>query len=103
MQSHNPKVTAFDPAHPLKSITQQIRDGTQGTPSGPGLVQLFNSNALTSGNVWNVLRAYNSGSVDQADLSDPMGATAAYVSNMANFLQGWHGYGPDGPESCGFR
>jgi len=101
MQSHNPKLTAFDPNKPQASITQMIRDGTQGTTSGPGLVQLFNNDKLTSGNLWNVLRAYNSGSVDYDNLSNAMGATAAYVSNMANFLQGWNGWG-NGPADCGF-
>lgn len=36
-----------------------VRDGTQGTANGPGLVQLFNSAGLqTGGNVWDVLRGY---------------------------------------------
>lgn len=72
-----------------------IVDGTQGTEYGPGLVQLFNdandTNKETNGNVYAVFRAYNSGSVNAGDLSDGEGADAAYVSDMANYLEGWNG------------
>jgi hypothetical protein len=34
------------------------------------------------------LRAYNSGSVNEMDLSDGLGATASYVSDCANRLLG---------------
>jgi hypothetical protein len=47
----------------------------------------------TGGNLWKVLRAYNSGKIDAANLSDGQGATTDYVSNIANYLQGWHGWG----------
>lgn len=101
MQSHNPVDTAFDASDVSNSILQMVRDGVRGTPSGPGLLGLFNDDALTGGNLWNVFRAYNSGSIDAENLSDPMGATAAYVSNMANYLTGWNGWG-SGPTPCGF-
>jgi hypothetical protein len=32
---------------------------------------------------------YNSGSVDQANLSDPVGTTASYVADVANRMTGW--------------
>lgn len=77
------------------SITRMVIDGTQGTAYGPGLVQLFNDAAdtstKTSGNVYAVMRAYNSGKINASQLSDGQGATPAYVSNIANFLQGWNG------------
>jgi hypothetical protein len=34
-----------------------------------------------------VLRGYNSGSINFNDLNDPQGATASYVSDVANRLQ----------------
>jgi glucan 1,3-beta-glucosidase len=68
-----------------------IIDGTQGTSFGPGLVQWFNNdpevNGNTGGNPYNVVRGYNSGSIDFNDLSDPQGATDSYVSDIANRLQ----------------
>ncbi|KAI1341797.1 hypothetical protein F5Y15DRAFT_413723 [Xylariaceae sp. FL0016] len=39
--------------------------------------------------IYPALREYNSGSVDQNDLSDGMGATSSYVSDVARRLQGW--------------
>lgn len=79
-----------------------IVDGTQGTAAGPGLVQLFNQQGQpTKGNLWNVLRAYNSGCVNYGNLSDGTSATASYVSDVANRLLGWNGYG-NGGSGCGF-
>ena len=78
-----------------------VVDGTQGTPAGPGLVQLFNAGRRTGGNLWNVLRGYNSGSINFDNLSDPVGATASYVSDVANRMLGWNGYG-NGGTVCGF-
>ncbi|MCJ1282861.1 hypothetical protein MMC26_002187 [Xylographa opegraphella] len=102
MQSFNPVDRAYDPKNMQASITQMVVDGTQGTSTGSGLVQLFNNiDAKTGGNVWNVLRAYNSGSVDFENLSDPVGATASYVSDVANRLLGWNGYG-NGGTACKF-
>lgn len=98
MQSYNG--VSYDDIHKASSITQMIVDGTQGTSSGPGLVQLFN-NIETAGNVYEVLREYNSGNINYDNLSDAEGATAAYVSNIANYLKGWNGYG-DGPANCDF-
>jgi glucan 1,3-beta-glucosidase len=89
MQSYNG--VSFDPDNPQASITQMIIDGTQGTAWGLGLVQWFNDADYvgynTSGNPYEVARGYDSGSIDYNDLSDPQGATAAYVSDIANRLQ----------------
>ena len=102
MQSYNPPDPAYNPNNMQASITQMVVDGTQGTPAGSGLVQLFNNAGLqTGGNLWNVLRGYNSGSIDFNNLSDPKGATASYVSDVANRLLGWNGYG-NGGTVCGF-
>jgi LysM repeat protein len=80
---------SFDPNNPSGSILQMIRDGTEGTASGPGLKQAY----AQYGNYYIAFRIYNSGSVDLADLNDPKGATAAYVVDTANRLMGhtWAG------------
>lgn len=82
MQSHNG--VEFNPSDPNGSIFQMIKDGTEGTPFGDGLQQCISR----FGNVYEGLRAYNSGSVNEADLSDGRGATAKYVSDVANRLVG---------------
>ncbi|RAH82446.1 putative exo-beta-1,3-glucanase [Aspergillus japonicus CBS 114.51] len=82
--------TSFDASDPQGSITQMIVDGTQGTSAGGGLVQWFNNDnvgANTGGNPYNVLRGYNSGSINFNDLDDPQDATGSYVSDIANRLQ----------------
>ncbi|KAI9829149.1 MAG: hypothetical protein M1832_000172 [Thelocarpon impressellum] len=81
---------SFDPTRPAESIEQMIKDGTQGTAQGGGLVQILND-ASTGGNVYVALRKYNSGVVDESNLSLALGATASYVSDMANRLVGWDG------------
>lgn len=78
MQSHNG--VEFNQNDQRGSIFQMIRDGTQGTASGDGLTQLY----ARYGNIYEALRGYNSGSVNRNDLSDGLGATAAYVSDVAN-------------------
>jgi LysM repeat protein len=82
MQSHNG--VEYSDSDPRGSIFQMIRDGTEGTADGDGLVQLVRR----YGNVYEALRAYNSGSVNELDLSDGLGATASYVSDCANRLLG---------------
>ena len=87
MQSHNG--VAFNPRDSAGSILQMVRDGTEGTATGPGLKQLY----AKYGNYYEVFRAYNSGSVDKGDLNNPMGATGGYVKGVANRLMGhqWSG------------
>ncbi len=83
MQSHNG--AEFNPADPAGSILQMIRDGTEGTKDGDGLKQCI----ARRGNVYAACREYNSGSVDVNDLSNGLGATQDYVSDMANRLVGF--------------
>ncbi|KAI9787254.1 MAG: hypothetical protein M1839_003492 [Geoglossum umbratile] len=73
----------------INSIVQMIKDGTEGTlqegaKGGVGLKQLYEQ----YGNWYEVARAYNSGSVDQSNLSHGLGATDSYVSDVANRLLG---------------
>lgn len=82
MQSHNG--VSFNPADPAGSILQMVRDGTTGTKDGAGLKQLY----AKYGNYYSTFRGYNSGSVDERDLNNPVGATASYVRDAANRLMG---------------
>jgi LysM repeat protein len=82
MQTHNG--VAFNPHDEKGSILQMVRDGVLGTQSGDGLVQLLKR----YGNIYSALRGYNSGSVDEHNLSNGLGATANYVSDIANRLMG---------------
>ncbi|KAL8660065.1 MAG: hypothetical protein Q9202_006831 [Teloschistes flavicans] len=45
-------------------------------------------NADTASTIYRALRLYNSGSIDESNLSDGKGATPSYVSDIANRLQG---------------
>ena len=82
MQSHNG--AEFSNGDPKDSILQMVRDGTEGTKFGDGLKQLL----ARYGNIFAALRAYNSGSVDPQNLSNGLGATNSYVSDIANRLMG---------------
>ena len=83
MQSHNG--VSFDPADPEGSILQMVKDGVMGTSSGDGLMQTLQKNG---GDVWAAVRQYNSGSVDVKNLSNGLGSTSAYCSDVANRLMG---------------
>jgi len=83
MQSHNG--VSYNPQDPQGSILQMIKDGTLGTASGDGLVQCYGENG---NNIYAAFRCYNSGSVDATNLSNGLGATASYVSDIANRLIG---------------
>ncbi len=82
MQSHNG--AEFSNSDPAGSILQMVRDGTEGTKYGDGLKQLLGR----YGNIYAAFRGYNSGSVDQSNLSNGLGATNSYVSDIANRLMG---------------
>lgn len=45
-------------------------------------------NQDTASTVYRALRLYNSGSLDDSNLSNGLGATDSYVSDIANRLQG---------------
>ena len=63
-----------------------IQDGTQGTATGDGLVQNLNM----YGSTYAAARGYNSGYLPTSgNLSEAAGATACYVSDLANRLTGW--------------
>lgn len=83
MQSHNG--SSYDVNDSANSIVRMLRDGTEGTKYGDGLVQLVNK----YGNVYEAARGYNSGSVNSTDLNQAFGATATYVSDIGNRLTGW--------------
>lgn len=84
MQSHDG--SSYDPSDKKRSIRQMIKDGTQGTPKGDGLVQTLDK----FGNAYSAARGYNSGDVAASgDLGDAIGATKCYVSDVANRLTGW--------------
>lgn len=84
MQAHHGR--EYDKSHARLSILEMIQDGTQGTKNGDGLVQLLN----TYGNPYEAARGYNSGYIPKSgDLSEAAGATACYVSDVANRLTGW--------------
>lgn len=75
---------SFDPPNPQGSITQMIKDGVEGTASGFGLKQAY----AQYGNYYMAMRKYNSGSVDESNLNDGLGATGDYVNEVANKLMG---------------
>lgn len=84
MQSHNGD--SFDEKAQTKSILLMVQDGTQGTKHGDGLVQLLN----IYGDPYSASRGYNSGYIPKSgNLSEASGATACYVSDIANRLTGW--------------
>lgn len=84
MQSHNG--TAYNSKHVNESIFDMVQDGVQGTRQGDGLVQNLNM----YGNAYRAARGYNSGYIpDSGNLSEKAGATACYVSDIANRLTGW--------------
>ena len=87
MQSHHG--VSFNPKDPAGSILQMVKDGTEGTSTGPGLKQLF----AQYHNYYEAFRGYNSGSVDRSNMNNPMGATPGYVKDTANRLMGhqWSG------------
>ncbi len=45
-------------------------------------------NADTASTIYRALRLYNSGIIDETNLSDGLKATPSYVSDIANRLQG---------------
>lgn len=84
MQSHNGH--EYSSSHSELSIMAMVQDGTQGTEHGAGLVQNLNR----YGNPYSAARGYNSGYIPRnGNLSEAAGATACYVSDVANRLTGW--------------
>ncbi|KAL2867431.1 LysM peptidoglycan-binding domain-containing protein [Aspergillus lucknowensis] len=83
---------------PADQITQMIKDGTEGTADGAGLLGCLEE-AGGLGDVSSYYRAariYNSGSIaPSGNLGDGI-ATHCYSSDVANRLSGWS----TGPSSC---
>jgi hypothetical protein len=97
MQSHDG--SSYNPDDKKNSIRQMIKDGTQGTAAGDGLVQTLDK----FGNAYSAARGYNSGDVGPSgDLGDAIGATPCYASDVANRLMGWvAGDSPCDPSQLG--
>lgn len=84
MQSNNG--TEYNSHHANQSIFDMVQDGVQGTASGDGLVMVLNY----YNNTYAAARGYNSGIMPTSgNLSEALGATACYVSDLANRLTGW--------------
>ena len=84
MQSHDG--AAFNAWHARDSIFAMVQDGTQGTSQGAGLVQGLD----LLGDPFKAARYYNSGKIPKdGNLSEAAGATACYVTDVANRLTGW--------------
>lgn len=100
MQSHNGSHwvgNSASAADQQASIVQMIRDGTQGTQYGNGLVQEINE----WGDVFTAARGYNSGDggVTTSNLNAGNGATPSYVESVSNRLTGWV-FNPGTAPSC---
>lgn len=94
MQSHNGSgMCAGVYPCPQEQILQMIRDGTQGTQHGDGLMQTHQKTAAIIGDgsrAWYAAaRMYNSGSVDYNNLNNGLGSTGCYSQDVANRLTGW--------------
>jgi len=66
-------------------IQQMIEDGVNGTPSGSGLVQYVTHDG---GNLWEGIRAYNSGPLSNPVYNGAISGTPNYCSDVANRLMG---------------
>ncbi|KAL1961818.1 hypothetical protein VTN77DRAFT_1030 [Rasamsonia byssochlamydoides] len=95
-----PPYTVQNPC-PADTITQMIREGTAGTPSGDGLAGCLNEAPGQGAQAfYQAARIYNSGSIAASgNLQDGI-ATHCYASDIANRLTGWvlapHGCSLDG-------
>jgi LysM repeat protein len=102
MQSHdgtgscNKDGTVQNPC-PYSEIHQMIVDGVEGTSEGDGLKQILAQQGGSSAtDYYKSARVYNSGSVASDGNLGQGGATACYVSDVANRLLGWS----SGTSSC---
>ncbi|KAK7987251.1 hypothetical protein PG988_002239 [Apiospora saccharicola] len=99
--------TTFSPGEGIPTAGIMQCSNCQGFPGQNGLSQdqisamvnggttHFKANLEDRGNNWNeqsiyeALREYNSGSVDASNLSNGLGATDSYVSDISQRLTGW--------------
>lgn len=84
MQSHNGASFYDNGDGGRASIFQMIKDGCEGTRYGDGLIQ----GLKRSKNYFAAGRLYNSGTIDNSNLSNALGATGPYASDLANRLMG---------------
>jgi hypothetical protein len=63
-----------------------VRGGTQ---HYQGNLRNWGGNSASVQSVYPALREYNSGSVDPSNLSNGLGATDSYVSDVSQRLGGW--------------
>ncbi|KAH8898414.1 hypothetical protein GQ53DRAFT_625920, partial [Thozetella sp. PMI_491] len=91
MQDHNGSHSCYQVAPPCSNdqIVGMIADGTTGTSSGDGLLQILNR-LSTSGSqkVYQAARIYNSGSIPGSGNLSEGGSTSSYVSDIADRLGG---------------
>ncbi|CAM1501436.1 Fc.00g034200.m01.CDS01 [Cosmosporella sp. VM-42] len=90
MQDHNGANSCYNvnPC-PNDTIVGMIKDGTTGTSSGEGLLQIL-QRLSTSGSqqVYQAARIYNSGSIPASGNLSEGGATSSYASDIADRLGG---------------
>ncbi|KAL1611956.1 hypothetical protein SLS60_000179 [Paraconiothyrium brasiliense] len=96
--------TRFDPSSPRTSIKAMIEDGIYGTSSVPGFLSYFNCDAsspseltwvntqLINGNPYAAAHVYNTGHIDNEDLSTDSGKSNYYAHDILSRLQGWNGW-----------
>lgn len=84
-------------ACPESEILLMIKEGTEGTSSGDGLMQCLAANGGSGETAYyRAARCYNSGSVAASGNLGQGGSTHCYVSDVANRLLGWS----SGPSGC---
>ena len=84
MQSHNGATFADIGDGGKASIFQMVKDGVEGTKYGDGLIQ----GVKRTKNYFAAGRLYNSGTIDNNNLSNALGATGSYCSDLANRVMG---------------
>lgn len=84
MQSHNGATFADRGDGGRASIFQMVKDGVEGTKDGDGLIQ----GVKRTKNYFAAGRLYNSGTIDNNNLSNALGATGPYCSDLANRVMG---------------
>lgn len=84
MQSHNGVSFSDNGDGGRASIFQMVKDGCEGTRYGDGLIQ----GLQRSKNYFAAGRLYNSGTIDNNNLSNALGATGPYASDLANRVMG---------------
>ncbi|KAF2440413.1 hypothetical protein P171DRAFT_100427 [Karstenula rhodostoma CBS 690.94] len=94
----------FSAYNPKISIKNMIEDGIYGTPGVPGFLSYFNCDAsapseltwvntqLINGNPYAAAHVYNTGHIDDVNLSTDKGKSNYYAHDILSRLQGWNGW-----------